>query len=237
MPTIIKNNVPLTVKDGSTMQVYVAYPSNAVNLPGMIVFQEAFGVNSHIRDITERIAAEGYYVIAPELYHRTADKGFVSRYDNFSAAKPHMDALTVAGLSDDITTTYRFMSRQNEVNGQKIGSIGFCLGGRVSFLAASILPLKTAACFYGGDLLKMTWDKIRDIEGALLFCWGGQDTNIPKETRDALTNKLDEEQKDYVNVVFSKAGHAFFNDARSSYHDTSARESWELVKSFWKVHS
>lgn len=236
MPTIIKNNVPLTVKDGTTMQVYVAYPSNATNLPGIIVFQEAFGVNAHIRDVAERIAAEGYYAIAPEIYHRTADKGFVSGYDNFDAVKPHMDALTVAGLSDDITTTYKFMSRQNEVDGQKIGSIGFCLGGRVSFLAASILPLKTAACFYGGNLLSMIGDRVKDINGALLLCWGGQDTHIPKEMRNTITNKLDEEEKDYINVVFSKAGHAFFCDARSSYHGASARESWELVKSFWKVH-
>lgn len=236
MPTIIKNNVPLTVKDGSTMQVYVAYPANATNLPGIIVFQEAFGVNAHIKDVTERIAAEGYYAIAPEIYHRTADKGFSVSYDDFAATKKHMDALTVAGLSDDITTTYKFMSRQDEVDNNKIGSIGFCLGGRVSFLAASILPLKAAACFYGGNLVAMAGGKVKDIQGALLLCWGGKDAHIPKETRDAATRMLDEEDKDYVNVVFSKAGHAFFCDARSNYHGPSAKESWELVKAFWKVH-
>lgn len=236
MPTIVKNYLPLTVSDGTTMQVYVAYPSNATHLPGVIVLQEAFGVTEHIRDITERIAAEGYYAIAPELFHRTANKGFASGYDNFDAVKPHIEALTPANLTDDVTTTYKFMTRQNEVDESRIASIGFCLGGRVSFLAATVLPLKAAACFYGGNLTAMTADRVKNIQGALLLCWGGQDKGISKETRDNITTQLDTEGKDYVNVVFSKAGHAFFRDTDSRYHAASAIESWELVKAFWKIH-
>lgn len=236
MPTIIKNNVPLTVKDGTTMQTFVAYPSGGSGLPGMMVFQEAFGVNAHIRDVAGRIAAEGYYAIAPELYHRTADRGFTVNYSDFEGTKKHMQALTVAGLSDDIATAYRFMNRQKEVDESRTGSIGFCLGGRVSFLAAALLPLKAAACFYGGDLLAIAGGRVKDIGSALLLCWGGRDTHITKETRDRITKQLDEAEKDYVNVVFSKAGHAFFCDARSSYHEPSALEAWELTKAFWKIH-
>lgn len=236
MPAIIKNFLPLTVSDGSTMQVYVAYPSNTHSLPGVIVFQEAYGVNDHIQDVTARIAAEGYYAMAPELFHRTADKGFTARYGDSNAIKPHLDALTVAGLSDDISTTYKFMGRQSEVDGDRIASIGFCLGGRVSFLAASILPLKAAASFYGGNLIGMAGDKVKDIKSPLLLCWGGQDEHITTDISDKTIQRLAEENKDYVNVVFSKAGHAFFCDARSTYHEPSAREAWELVKAFWKVH-
>lgn len=236
MPTIIKNDVPLSTKDGTTMQAYVAYPSGASSLPGILVFQEAFGVNAHIRDVTERIAAEGYYAIAPELFHRTADKGFTASYTDFDSVREHIRTLTTEGLSDDITTTYKFMTRQEEVDESRTGSIGFCMGGRVSFLAASILPLKATACFYGGDLTAMAGERVKDISAALLLCWGRQDKNIPPEMRQRITQTLDEQEKDYANVVFSKAGHAFFCDARAGYHQPSALESWALLKAFWQVH-
>lgn len=236
MPQLIKGNVPLTVQDGTTMQAYVAYPSGGNNLPGMIVLQEAFGVNAHIRDVTERIAAEGFYAIAPELFHRTADKGFEISYTNFEAVRPHIQALTKQGLTDDITTTHKFMTRQNEVDKERTGSIGFCLGGRVSFLASCVLPLKAAACFYGGDLIGMAGDSFHNIPCPLLLCWGGKDKRITKDIIDNNTKALDSAGKDYINVIFSQADHAFFCDARPSYHAASAKEAWALVKAFWEVN-
>ena len=236
MPQLIKNYVTLSSSDGKDMQVYTAYPSGASRLPGVVVFQEAFGVNAHIRDVTERIAAEGYYAIAPELFHRTADKGFEGPYGDFEILKPHLQALTTQGLTEDITLTHRFMCRQDEVDETRTASIGFCLGGRVSFLAAGLLPLKAATTFYGGDMAALAGDKIHSITAPLLMCWGGQDQHISKDTISRLLATLDTDDKDYVNVRFSKADHAFFCDARASYHPASAAEAWELVKSFWKVH-
>lgn len=236
MADLIKNFLSLSVPDETSMQVYIARPAKAVNLPAVIVFQEAFGVNAHIRDVTERIAAEGYYAIAPELFHRTAKKGFSISYKDFEAVRPHMQALTFKGLSEDIMTTYKFVSRQDEVDTDRMASIGFCLGGRVSFIAATLLPLKASACFYGSGISDMPVERMQSITAALLLCWGGQDKHITKDKVIEVTNKLDEADKDYVNVVFSKADHAFFCDARSNYHPASAREAWELVKAFWKVH-
>lgn len=236
MPPLIKGNVPLTVQDGTTMQAYVAYPSGGNQLPGMIVFQEAFGVNAHIRDVTERIASEGFYAIAPELFHRTADKGFTASYTDFEAVRSHLGALNRQGLSDDITTAHKFMTRQNEVDKERTGSIGFCLGGRVSFLASCLLPLKAAACFYGGDLAGMAGDSIQRIPCPLLLCWGGKDKHITKDIIDKNTQALDAADKDYINVVFSQADHGFFCDARANYHAPSAKEAWALVKAFWAVN-
>ncbi len=237
MSDLITAKVPLTVEDGSTMQVYIAHPSQAVNLPIILVFQEAFGVNAHIRDMTERIALEGYYTIAPELYHRTAGKGFEVGYTNFEATRKHMQGLTTVGLIDDITTTCKFAMKQSSTNGKSVSSIGYCLGGRVSFLASTILPLKSAACFYGGDLLGLAGDRIHNITCPLLLCWGGKDEHIPKEKREVIIRQLDELNLDYVNVVFSQAEHGFNCDARQSYHAASSKEAWELVKIFWKIHS
>lgn len=236
MQTLIKNHLSLSTADGTPMQVYVSYPADATRLPGILVLQEAFGVNAHIRDVADRIAAEGYYAIAPELFHRTADKGLEISYDDLKSAQPHLQALDGQGLTDDLTTTHKFMCRQTEVDPDRTASIGFCLGGRVSFLASTVLPLKAAACFYGGDLAAMAGDRVAQIPCPLLLCWGGQDAHIPRETRDKVLQQLDQAEKDYVQVVFSKAGHAFFCDQRDNYHPASARESWALVKAFWKVH-
>lgn len=236
MTQLIKNHVTLSSADGKDMQVYTAYPSGASRLPGILVFQEAFGVNAHIRDVTERIAREGYYAIAPELFHRTADKGFEGSYSDFEAIRPHLQALTTEGLSQDIMLTHRFMSRQDQVDETRTGSIGFCLGGRVSFLAACLLPLKAATTFYGGDMALLAGDRIHAITAPLLMCWGGKDAHISTDTISALLDTLDTDNRDYVNVRFSQADHAFFCDRRQSYHPASAAEAWELVKSFWKVH-
>ena len=94
MAKIATQKVTLQVADGSSMNAYVARPAEEGKFPGMIVLQEAFGVNAHIRDVTERIAREGYVAIAPELFHRSAP-GFEGTYDNFPAAMPHMQAMTV----------------------------------------------------------------------------------------------------------------------------------------------
>ena len=236
MTQLIKNYVTLSSPDGKDMQVYTAYPSGASQLPGILGVQEAFGVNEHIRDVTERIAREGYYAIAPELFHRTADKGFESPYNDFESIRPHLGALTTEGLSQDITLTHRFMCRQGQVDETRTASIGFCLGGRVSFLAACLLPLKSAVTFYGGDMGSLAGDRIHQITAPLLMCWGGKDAHIAKQTIQALLDTLDDDNRDYVNVRFSQADHAFFCDRRASYHPASAAESWELVKSFWKMH-
>ena len=81
--------VTLSVKDAPPMQAYVSYPEGAGPFPGVIVFQEAFGVNGHIRDVADRVAKEGYVAIAPELFHRTAAPGTEFSYNGFPAVMPH----------------------------------------------------------------------------------------------------------------------------------------------------
>src|SRR5271156_6055577 len=93
-PAIAKENVELTVADGTRMSAYVARPEQADLHPGLILLQEAFGVNHHIRSVAERFAAEGYVVIAPELFHRTAPPGFEGSYTDFPSVMPHLKAVT-----------------------------------------------------------------------------------------------------------------------------------------------
>src|ERR1700759_930115 len=89
MVEVVTQKVSLSVTDGSSMDAFVAQPTGNEQRPGLMLFQEAFGVNFHIRDVAERFAREGLTVIAPELFHRTAPPGIEIPYDKFSEAVPH----------------------------------------------------------------------------------------------------------------------------------------------------
>ncbi len=133
------------------MNAFVATPADGGKLPGLLVFQEAFGVNPHIRDVTQRFAKQGYVAIAPELFHRSGP-GFEGTYNNFPACMPHMQALTPEGLINDAKAAFDWLQKSPRVLPNCTASVGFCMGGRVSFLANSAVPLKAAISFYGGGM-------------------------------------------------------------------------------------
>lgn len=109
-PTAItKEKVELAVSGGTRMSAYVARPEQLGPHPGLILLQEAFGVNHHIRSVAERFAAEGYLAIAPELFHRTAPPGFEGSYTDFPAVQSHVRAVTSEALELDARATYDWL--------------------------------------------------------------------------------------------------------------------------------
>jgi carboxymethylenebutenolidase len=225
--------VEVKVKDANDMLAYVAAPDDKNIYPGILVFQEAFGVNNHIKKVTEKIASEGYVAIAPELFHRTAPAGTTISYNDFDSVRPHMAALTVDGLAEDIKAAYGWLQQSKYVEKNKIGAVGFCLGGRVSFLANSILPLNAAVSYYGGSIQTIT-DKAKTLHGPQLFFWGGLDKHILPEHRDAVMHALDEANKEYINTVLSYADHGFNCDERPAYSSKAAKEAWAMTSAFFK---
>ena len=227
---VITERVTLRVSDHTQMAAYVARPDGGDDHPGILVLQEAFGVNSHIRNVTERFAKQGYVAIAPELFHRTG-AGFEGSYTDFAAVAPHMKAVTVAGAEADLRAAFDWLRGQRTVQANRIGSVGFCMGGRISFLANSILPLHAAASFYGGGIAP---ELAGALHGPALLVWGLLDKHIGAEQRKAVTLALDVAQKPYVNLEFSNADHGFFCDERASYQPQAAREAWALLLEFLK---
>jgi carboxymethylenebutenolidase len=141
------DTIAISVADGSTMRAYIARrPRARRRSPGLLLFQEAFGVNAHIHDVARRLARAGYVTVAPELFQRTAP-GFEGNYADFSSVRPHTQALTVAGLEADIRATHTWLAANARTDPARIAAIGFCTGGRVSFLAASAVPLRAAVSF------------------------------------------------------------------------------------------
>jgi len=228
---MITERVTLTVSDNTQMTAYVARPDDQEVHAGVIVLQEAFGVNAHIRKVTERFAERRYVAIAPELFHRTAP-GFEGSYTDFSSVMPHMRAMTVPGAEADLRATFDWLRAHKFVRPESIYSVGFCMGGRISFLANSILPLHAAASFYGGGIAPELVGRAGALHGPMLLIWGLLDKHIGAEQRKAVTDALDSAKKPYVNLEFSSADHGFFCDERASYQAQAARQSWVLLLEF-----
>jgi carboxymethylenebutenolidase len=226
---IVKERIELKVANSSPMSAYVARPEGSGPHPGLMVFQEAYGVNSHIRNVTERFAGQGYVAIAPELFHRTAPAGFESSYGDFAAVMPHYQALTNEAAEADVQATYEWLRSNAQVQSQEISSVGFCMGGRVSFLANTVSPLRAAVSFYGGGIAPGLLDRASKLHGPSLLIWGGLDKHIIAEHRKAVIDALTAQHKAYVNVEFSQADHGFFCDERASYKPNAARQAWALT--------
>ena len=229
MPDII--NFP--VKDASSMNAYVAIPKGNGPFPAIMVFQEAFGVNHHIRSVADRIANEGYIAIAPELFHRTAPPGFEVGYGDFASVMPHFQALTTENLINDAQATYDWLLTQANVKQDKIGCIGFCMGGRVSFIANCVLKLAASVSFYGGSMHTIA-EMAATLHAPQLLFWGGKDQHIKPEHVLTVVDAIRKNGKEFINVEISYADHGFFCDERPSYNPQAAREAWGMTIEFLK---
>jgi carboxymethylenebutenolidase len=228
--------VTVKVSDGTSMRLYVARPAGAAPARGLLVMQEAFGINAHIRDITERLAREGFLAVAPELFHRSGT-GFEGRYDDFGACMPHMKELRDPNMEADFKAAYDWLRSNGLPSGSPIAAIGFCMGGRAAVLASLSLPLECAVSFYGGGIAPNPMNpgllnRIKDLKAPVLLFWGGRDGHIPADQTRAVAEALKAAGKNYVNVEFSEGDHGFFCDARPSYNPVAAAQAWPLTLAF-----
>ncbi len=231
MATVKTEHVKLHAGDGTSLGAYVAMPAEDGKAPGIIVFQEAFGVNSHIQDVAGRFARLGYVAIAPEMFHRTAP-GFTCKYTEFSVCMPHLQALTPEGIIADARAAFDWLQNNPRVLPNATASIGYCMGGRCSYLANSVLPLQAAVSYYGGGIATALLPRAAEMHGPILLYWGGLDKNIPIEQSYATAAALKQAGKTYVNIEFSDADHGFFCDQRANYKETAAKQSWDLTVRF-----
>jgi carboxymethylenebutenolidase len=230
----------LPIADGTSMRAYVSRPSGTPKA-GLIVFQEAFGVNSHIRDVADRFGREGYLAIAPEMFHRTAP-GLEAGYTDFGAVMPHMQALKDSTLEADMRAAFDWLKNSSGFPGLSISAIGYCMGGRCACHAAIILPLACGVSYYGGGIAPSPFfpgltDRVKDLQAPVLFFWGGLDQHIGPDQVQIVNNALREAKKPHINVEFSFADHGFFCDARASYNAEAAAEAWALTLAFLNNHS
>jgi carboxymethylenebutenolidase len=220
----------LAVDDGTELGVYVATP-DAQPRGAIIVLQEIFGINAHIRDVTERFAREGYLAAAPDLFHRI-EPWWEGSYGDLQPGVQKAMATSQDHIRADLRATHKLLT---DVERHKVGSVGFCMGGRQSYVANGILPLACAVSFYGSNIVGLP-DLATSQSGPLLLLWGGLDKGIDKNQRRAVADLLEGASKPFVEANFSSAQHGFFCDQRSQYHEPSAKQAWSLVKAFLAEH-
>jgi len=216
-----------------TMPCYEALPKPG-GMPtrgAVVVIQEAFGVNAHIEDVTRRFAGAGYHAVSPHLFHRTGSPAF--GYDDFSQVLPHMQALSDGGILDDVGAAVGYLRGAGWSDGQ-IGVVGFCMGGRVTFLVAGSMPLGAAVGFYGGGIVTGRSEAMPSLLGLVaemptpwLGLFGDADPGIPVPDVERLREELAAHAPVDTEIVrYPGAEHGFHCDARPSYSPEAAADGW-----------
>jgi carboxymethylenebutenolidase len=207
---------------------------------GVVVVQEAFGVNGHIESICRRLAAEGYAAAAPHVFWREGDPTFP--YDGaFDKLMPVMGALTADGLRADVDAALAELADRG-LGTRRCAIIGFCMGGSVALAIATEQDLGAAVSFYGGGVSngRFGFPALAELASGLRAPWlglyGDQDQGIPVDDVEALRAAAAKAPVATEVVRYPEAGHGFHCDERASYHEASARDAWARMLNWLRAH-
>ena len=222
---------------GHDMPLYASVPSGSGPFPAVVVIQAAGGVNDFIRGVADNLAAEGYAAVAPDLFHRMGPE--ISTEGTTRAQN-----LNDREIRADVDATVNFLLGHPAINSERIGITGFCMGGRVTWLAAATNPnFKAAVPYYGGNLWAVRGDaeqtpfELTDgINCPILFHFGEIDANPSQEDMAKLDEELTRLGKPHQFFVYPGADHAFMDHTGPRYHRESAEISWPRILHFFATH-
>jgi carboxymethylenebutenolidase len=228
-------SIEIEAPDG-VMSAHLAEPDGSGPFPAIVVLMEAFGLVPHIRSVADRLTGEGYVALAPDVYYRQAPDNVVG-YDQLDQAIALMQRVDDAKFVADLEAALGFLDVRENVLSSKIGVTGFCMGGRLAFLAACELPDRVSAVapFYGGGIAGHL-ERADRIRAPLLLFFGENDAFIPLDQVTAVRAKLDELDKEHRIKVYPGAGHGFFCDARESYDAAAAGDAWNQLTRFFAAN-
>ena len=222
------------------MPVYVAHPDEQPSR-AVIVIQEAFGVNDHIQDVTRRTASAGYLGVAPHVFHRSG--GGVVNYGDMEGVMKHFQALSDKGLLDDIDATLGLIHGEG-ITDDSVGVVGFCVGGRLTFVAGAERALGAASSFYGGGIVKGRSENMPSLLPAVshmktpwLGLFGDLDKGISIDDVEELRSALKDAPVETEIVRYAEAGHGFHCDARpEAYNAEAAADGWRRTLAWFGEH-
>ncbi|GAC1653496.1 MAG: dienelactone hydrolase family protein [Vulcanimicrobiaceae bacterium] len=229
--------------DGSSMSAYLARPdAGSGQHPAVIVLQEIFGVNTEVKRIADLVASAGYVALAPNYYHRT-HPNLDEPYTQEGLERGFVAAGQVSRISlrKDVAASMAWLAQQDFVKPGKVATWGFCFGGAVAFVTATLPGLAGAVCFYGGSIASPLPNgepegltDAANIKIPLLLAFGAQDDYITAEHINRIRKSLDAAGVDFQIQVYPAVGHAFFRGSSSDLHSGVVADAWNLVQVFFK---
>jgi carboxymethylenebutenolidase len=217
--------ITLTAADGHKLDAYLARPAGEP-IAGLVVLQEIFGVNAHIRSVTDGYAKDGFLAVAPALFDRI-ERGVELGYEgaDMQKAMSFFPKLDFEKSLVDVAAALEFAAK---ASGKKAGVIGYCFGGTLAWLAATRLHPAVAVGYYGGRIANYAAET---PSAAIMLHFGRQDTHIPADDVEKVHAAHPE-----VEIFWYDAGHGFNCDARASFNQAAAKLARERSLSFLKKH-
>lgn len=219
--------------DGSAMRMHVSAPAGAGPFPGIVIMQHQGGVDEFVQQTTQRLAQAGYIAAAPDLYHRDGPDckdDIVTRRSRLSDRR----------IINDIAATVNFLQRHDSIASERIGIMGFCMGGRLALLGAATNPaFKVAVAFYPGNTfrawgrnLPSPFERMVDIRCPVQGHFGAEDANPSPEDMAKLDAELTKLNKPHEFHSYANAGHAFLDSTKDSYRRHADEASWPKALEF-----
>lgn len=241
---IVTETIQLPAEGGRSMPAYLARPEGNGPFPILVVIMEGFGLNGHMQKVADQYAAEGYAAISPDLYFRETGPR-VAGYDNLPKAIEMLLRLKDSEMTADIGRAIDYLKAQPFANPSQIGTVGYCMGGRASFLMATVRDdISATVSYYGGRIVggvtantpEAPIARAANIKNPVLAFWGETDQSIPLDQVAEAEQVMRQLGKDYESIVYPGADHGFNCDERSSYNAPAAADAWERSKSFFAKH-
>lgn len=224
------------------IDAYQSEPATPGYYPSIIVIQEVFGVNEYIQSVCDRIASWGFVAVAPAIFQRTAP-GFSVGYspEELAAGRFHKDQTKASELMSDIQATIRHLQQYPNANASQLGIIGFCFGGHVAYLGATLPEIQVAALYYPSGIAVMTpgggepsLTLAHQIQGTVYGFFGLQDPIIPNEQIEQIATAF--QQHGVKHQIFRyAAGHGFACDRRADYNAAAAANAWQKTQSLFST--
>ena len=229
--------------DGQTMDAYLTQPEASGRHPAVVVIQEVWGVNSHIQSVADRLPSQGYVGLAPAMFHREG-RMTLGLHEELQTAIQRMGRCTDANILADVRAAVEYLKAQPFVQPDRIGIVGFCFGGRVSYLSAGNIPdIKAASVFYGGAILQplggsgpSPLDRTANINAPILGLFGEEDQNPTPADVDKIKAELERHGKTYEFHMYPGSAHGFHCDARGSYRRDAAQDAWGKTIAWFDKH-
>jgi carboxymethylenebutenolidase len=214
--------------NGGTARGYLSTPESGAG-PGVVVIQEWWGLVPHIKDVADRFAREGFVALAPDLYH-----GDVARSPD--EAGKLMMALNIEQAEKDLRGAVKYLLAHEAAAGERVGTVGFCVGGVLSLYAASKNERVGACVVFYGIHPKVEPD-FENLRAPVLGLYAEKDSSVPPEAVRALEEKINAHGKSIETHIYPGTDHAFFNDTRPEVYDAdAAADAWRRTTDFLRQH-